>query len=328
MKISLRQLEKHYGDVVALAATDLEIRSSEFFFLLGPSGCGKTTLLRLLAGFTEPTKGTIHFDDRDITALPTQERNTAMVFQNYALWPHLTVFENVAYGLRARGTKEEELIVRVAEALDLVRMTKHINRKPSQLSGGQQQRVALARALVVEPDALLFDEPLSNLDAQLRHDMREEIHSLHQKKPRTSVYVTHDQEEALALADRIAVMNEGRIVQTGSPGELYDHPGSTFVASFLGEINLYKDDNPLRKTFGMDGKPFFGVRPEQVEVRDEDEDGIPAKVLAASFLGRINAVQLETESGVAIKALTHRRIGPGTAVSLHIPREAMLGFET
>ncbi|MEM1058836.1 MAG: ABC transporter ATP-binding protein [Verrucomicrobiota bacterium] len=327
MKITLEKIEKRFEDVAAVAGVDLEIRSGEFFFLLGPSGCGKTTLLRLLAGFSEPSAGRVLFDGRDVTRVPTQNRNTAMVFQNYALWPHLTVFENVAYGLRARGTAEEELTVRTAEALETVRMSRHLNRKPAQLSGGQQQRVALARALVVEPDVLLFDEPLSNLDAALRQEMREEIDRLHQQKPRTSVYVTHDQEEALALADRIAVMEAGRIRQLGTPDELYDRPDNTFVAGFLGEINLYRDDSPLRGALGAGDRRFFGVRPEQVEVRGEDNDGLPARVLSASFLGRINALRLETEAGPEIKALTHARAGCGDRVKLHIPREALLGFD-
>lgn len=236
--IRIENIRKYFGDTPALANVKLQIAAGEFFFLLGPSGCGKTTLLRILAGFVEPDDGQIYFGDQRITTLPPRERDAGMVFQTYALWPHLTVAENVAYGLRVRGVRRAELWERVERALTLVRMKEFKGRRPNQLSGGQQQRVALARALVVEPRVLLLDEPLSNLDARLRDEMRAEIRRLHGETRLTTIYVTHDQKDALALADRLAVMNAGRVEQVGTPWELYHRPAKRFVAGFLGDANF------------------------------------------------------------------------------------------
>ena len=225
----------------------LRIEAGELFFLLGPSGCGKTTLLRMVAGFIEPTSGRVTFHtprgERDVTRLPPNKRRTGMVFQSYALWPHMSVEANVMFGLNVRGVGMSERKRRVAEALELVRMSEFAARKPNQLSGGQQQRVALARALVVRPDVLLLDEPLSNLDAKLRVELRAEIRRICKEAGpdgggMTTIYVTHDQKEALSMADRMGVMRDGRIVQVGTPGELYRRPSSTFVAEFLGETNF------------------------------------------------------------------------------------------
>jgi len=236
--IRLVEVSKVYGRVRALDRVSLEIRDGELFTILGPSGCGKTTLLRVLAGFEVPEEGRVYFGDRDVTFLKPYLRNAAMVFQNYALWPHMTVFENVAYGLRVRRRKlrltDEEIERRVREVLRLVRLEGLEDRYPLQLSGGQQQRVALARALVVEPELLLLDEPLSNLDAKLRVEMREEIRRIQTALRITTVYVTHDQEEAMSLADRVAVMNRGRILQVGTPQEVYSRPRNLFVATFIG----------------------------------------------------------------------------------------------
>ncbi len=224
--------------VRAVDKISLQIRPGELFFLLGPSGCGKTTLLRMIAGFIEPTAGTILFDGRNVTRAAPNKRNTGMVFQSYALWPHMTVAQNVAFGLSVRRIARQERESRVTEALRAVRMEEYASRKPNQLSGGQQQRVALARALVVRPDVLLLDEPLSNLDAKLRLEMRSEIRRICSETQITTVYVTHDQKEALSMADRIAVLDRGKVAQVGTPKDLYLKPGSKFVADFLGETNF------------------------------------------------------------------------------------------
>ncbi len=236
--VRLKNVSKSYGAVEVITDMTLDIRAGELFFLLGPSGCGKTTLLRLIAGFTEPSAGTILFDERDIIDVPPNRRNTGMVFQNYALWPHMTVAENIAFGLDVRRLPRDEKKTRIAEALELVHMPGYENRYPHQLSGGQQQRVALARALVIQPDVVLLDEPLSNLDAGLRIEMRKEIHRIHEELDVTMIYVTHDQKEALSLATRMGVLHDGVLAQTGSPTEIYQNPDSAFVAKFVGETNL------------------------------------------------------------------------------------------
>ncbi|MFN3803461.1 MAG: ABC transporter ATP-binding protein [Pyrobaculum sp.] len=239
--VKIEKLRKVYDSgVVALDDIDLTIGDGEILAGLGPSGCGKTTLLRLVAGLEEPTSGRIYFDGRDVTRLPTQQRNTAVVPQTWALWPHMTVFENVAYGLKLRKMPDGEIRRRVGVVLELVGLSGLEGRRPYQLSGGQQQRVALARALVVEPQVLLLDEPLANLDAQLRVELREEIRKIAKKLSITTLYVTHDQEEAMAVADRIAVMNAGRVVQVGTPEEIYHKPQDLFVATFLGRSNVLR----------------------------------------------------------------------------------------
>jgi iron(III) transport system ATP-binding protein len=236
--VTVRKLVVRFGDTLALDGIDLRIEPGELFLLLGPSGCGKTTLLRTIAGFTAPDSGTVLFGDENVTDLAPHLRNTGMVFQSFALWPHLTVAENVAFGLRERKVPKSESDARVREALGAVRMGQHTDRPIDQLSGGEQQRVALARALVVRPRCLLLDEPLSNLDAKLRHSMREEIRRICKQFGLTAVYVTHDQKEALAIADRVAVMKAGRILQVGAPTEIYRAPASREVAAFIGETNL------------------------------------------------------------------------------------------
>ena len=236
--VRLEKIRKTFGTTVALDDVDLTINAGELFFLLGPSGCGKSTLLRLIAGLHEPTAGRVFFNDRDVTDLGTERRNAVMCFQSYALWPHMTVADNVRFGLKVRGVKRSERNPRVAEVLKLVRMENLALRKPNELSGGQQQRVALARALAVKPDCLLLDEPLSNLDAKLRHEMRSEIRRICKEAGSTTIYVTHDQKEALSVADRIAVMDAGKVVQVGTPAELYDRPRTSFVADFIGQTNL------------------------------------------------------------------------------------------
>ncbi len=236
--LHIRAVTKRFGRLCALDAVSIEVEPGELFFLLGPSGCGKTTLLRSIAGFCEPDSGTIVLGTRDITRLPPHRRDTGMVFQSYALWPHLTVRQNVAFGLEMRKLPAAEAVKRAGEALEMVHMTEKADARPNELSGGQQQRVALARALAIQPQCLLLDEPLSNLDAKLRLEMRGEIRRLCKDRGLTAIYVTHDQKEALSIADRLAILNQGRIEQIGPPHAVYLHPDSTFVAGFIGETNL------------------------------------------------------------------------------------------
>ena len=239
-QVTLDRLTKHFDDNPVVKGISLTVADGEFFSLLGPSGCGKTTILRMIAGFTFPTSGTVRFDGRDVTNVPAHRRNTGMVFQNYALFPHMTVFENVAFGLRTRKVPSSEMADRVARALGLVGLTGLERRPVPQMSGGQQQRVALARAVVIEPDLLLLDEPLSNLDAKLREETRDQIRELQPELGSTAVYVTHDQEEALAVSDRIAVMEEGECRQLDRPDVIYRRPANRFVAAFMGNMNLWE----------------------------------------------------------------------------------------
>jgi len=246
--LRLDGLAMAYGAIAALDGISLEIRSGEFFSILGPSGCGKTTLLRLIAGFESPTAGKVFLDGRDITGFSAQDRGIGMVFQNYALFPHMSVFDNVAYGPRSKKVDKAETKRRVGELLEVVRLSDFAQRKPSQLSGGQQQRVALARALVNYPSALLLDEPLGALDLKLRQVMQLELKRIQREVGITFIYVTHDQEEALTMSDRIAVMSNGNVEQIGTPTEIYHHPASVFVAGFIGQANLWG-----AKTVSFDG---------------------------------------------------------------------------
>jgi iron(III) transport system ATP-binding protein len=242
VSVRIRDLTVRFGAKAAVDGVSLTVQPGELFLLLGPSGCGKTTLLRSVAGFVAPVagQGSIHFGDEEVTRLPAHARNAGMVFQSFALWPHMTVFENVAFGLRERRVPKGEIAARVEAALASTRLPGHGGRRVDELSGGEQQRVALARALVVRPRCLLLDEPLSNLDARLRHSMRDEIRRLCKEHGLTTIYVTHDQKEALAVADRIGVMTDGRLLQVGAPADIYRRPRSRAVASFLGETNLLR----------------------------------------------------------------------------------------
>ena len=290
--VSLRRLTKRFGQVTAVDGVSLEIESGELFFLLGPSGCGKTTLLRMIAGFYEPDAGEVCFGDVCMTNVPAHRRNAGMVFQNYALWPHMTVFQNVAYGLEIRKVPRKERITRVLQALDLVQLAGLEDRRPNQLSGGQQQRVALARALVIEPDVLLLDEPLSNLDAKLRLEMRRELRRIQAQTGVTAIYVTHDQTEALSMAQRIAVMRHGRVEQVGSPREIYATPANPFVAGFIGQANMMtgqaepgaSGETTVRTPFGiLHAKGHFSgavnccVRPEAIIAADATCSQSPAR---------------------------------------------------
>jgi iron(III) transport system ATP-binding protein len=236
--VTLKEVTKVFGEVKAVDNIDLEIQEDELFFLLGPSGCGKTTTLRIIAGFYKPEKGQVLFDNKVINDVPAYKRNIGMVFQNYALWPHMSCYENIVYGLKIRNMSKSEIDRKAEEALEMVQMGGYGSRYPNQLSGGQQQRIALARAIVTEPEVLLLDEPLSNLDAKLRIETRKEIKRIQRNIGITSIYVTHDQDEALSMADRIAVMNNGKIEQIDSAREIYANPINGFVAGFIGETNL------------------------------------------------------------------------------------------
>ena len=305
--VRLCNIFKKFGATLALDDITLDIKAGELFFLLGPSGCGKSTLLRLIAGLHEPTSGNILFNDRDVTRLGTDKRNAVMCFQSYALWPHMSVRDNIAFGLDVRKVPQAELTARVDEALTLVQMMTMADRKPNQLSGGQQQRVALARALAVRPDCLLLDEPLSNLDAKLRLEMRTEIRRICKTAGFTTIYVTHDQKEALSVADRIAILKDGKLIQVGTPGELYHTPGTPFVAGFIGQTNLLtgkiasvegemtKVDTSCGAVFAKtnsaigSGKVVVSIRPEQLRVaRNASTSGVnhlTGKLLETLFLG-------------------------------------------
>lgn len=302
-----------------LHGIDLSVARGEFFFLLGPSGCGKTTLLRTVAGLYTPQAGRIRLDGQDITAIPPHQRNTPMVFQSYALWPHLSVHENVAYGLRARRLARGEIDRRVADALRLVRLSGYERRRPNQLSGGQQQRVALARALVVDPALLLLDEPLSNLDARLRAEMRDELRDLHRTLGVTAIYVTHDREEALTLADRIAIMRDGAVIQVGTPQELYRRPRTSFVATFLDEANLFPGERQGGGvTTAIGTVPGEGdavmVRPEAVSL---GEGPHLARVIDRAYQGRTTRYRLQYR-GLEITAYSPADFALEEEVGFHI----------
>jgi putative spermidine/putrescine transport system ATP-binding protein len=301
-RLQLSGISKRYGEVRAADDVSIDIADGEFVVLLGPSGCGKTTTLRIIAGFVEPTSGTVRLGERDVTTLPPWKRNAGLVFQSYALFPHITVAENVAFGLEMRKMSKAEMAPRIAEALRLVRLEQHADRLPRQLSGGQQQRVALARALVFRPDVLLLDEPLSNLDAKLRQDVRVEIRELQRKLGLTTVMVTHDQEEALTMADRLVVMNEGRIRQIGSQQDLYERPSDKFVADFVGRSTFIDGnmDRPGRfiSAGGLvvacegagSGQPAsLALRPERLALLNGNspamDNSFPGNVEFISYLG-------------------------------------------
>jgi iron(III) transport system ATP-binding protein len=323
-KIALRSLRKEYNGQVAIPDLNLDIHDGEFFTLLGPSGCGKTTLLRMIAGFNSIESGTITFDGKVINDQPPAERNIGMVFQNYALFPHMTAANNVAFGLETRSVGRAESERRVREALASVHMDHLKDRLPGQMSGGQQQRVALARALVIQPALLLMDEPLSNLDAKLRVEMRDTIREAQRKAGITTVYVTHDQEEAMAVSDRIAVMNLGVVQQVGPPAEIYRNPANRFVAEFIGKTNLLERDltrqgqatkvdmgdgvtldvPPLVEATSV-GRVTVSIRPEAVSIA---EAGLHAEIVDETFLGSHSQVRARLTSGETVEFLefSHR----------------------
>ena len=347
--LSLKNLSKSFDKTQAVADVSLEVERGEFFGLLGPSGCGKTTTLRIIAGLEKPDAGTIQFDGRDITNLPAERRGFGMVFQNYALFPHLNVFENVAFGLRARHKSTPEILERVNSALDLVQLPGYEKRRVDELSGGQQQRVAIARAIAIEPALLLFDEPLSNLDVTLREATRGELRELVGRLGLTAVYVTHDQEEAFALCDRISVMGGGKILQTGAPRELYERPAQLSVARFLGRNNLIRamrlssSKSELGEFKTLDGghtirlamserdlaplnQPcLLAIRPEHVVVSNGNHNGtnaLPAQVREINFAGATSSIKLDA-NGLMLEALALQADGlaAGDQCTVQLPPE-------
>jgi len=327
--LSLNNLSKRFDKTAAVTDVSLEVERGEFFGLLGPSGCGKTTTLRMIAGLEQPDTGSIAFDGNDITNQPAERRGFGMVFQNYALFPHLNVFENVAFGLRARHKSTSEMRERVKGALELVQLPGYEKRRVDELSGGQQQRVAIARAIAIEPALLLFDEPLSNLDVTLREETRGELRELVGRLGLTAVYVTHDQEEAFALCDRISVMVGGRILQTGRPRDLYEHPAQLPVGRFLGRNNLIRAMrlSPSKSALGefktlngghtirlsvndqtlapLNQPCILAIRPEHVLIRktaDNLENALPATVREINFAGATSSIKLDA-NGLLLEAL-------------------------
>ena len=343
--VRFENVSKRFGDVAAVDRLSLDIYSNEFFALLGPSGCGKTTLLRLLAGFERPDEGGIMLGGRDIVATPPHRRPVNMMFQNYALFPHLTVFENVAFGLRLRRVPAAELRRRVGLALDLVGLPALAEHYPRQLSGGQQQRIAIARSVVLEPRILLFDEPLSNLDLKLRLAMRKELRELQRRLGKTAVYVTHDQSEALALSDRIVVMSKGRIEQIGAPREIYERPANAFVADFVGSSNLLaaaviatepgatvvRTDRGLRLraercSAAAGDRVIAMVRPEHIRLlaapQTAGDNRFAARIRQATYLGQDLHVSLDVDGKHELTAVTQagaaRRLAAGDEVAVAV----------
>jgi len=343
--VELRGLTKRFGSLAVVDNVSLRIEHGRLVCLLGPSGCGKTTTLRLIAGFLEPTEGEIHVGDRMVSSqartLPPEQRNMSMIFQSYALWPHMTVADNITYGLRLRKMDRDTIANKLKAILATTKLEPLAQRYPGELSGGQQQRVALARALVVEPQTLLLDEPLSNLDANLREEMRFEIRRLHDEYRYTTVYVTHDQSEAMTTADLIAVMNGGRIDQLGTPEEIYDRPQSEFVARFIGSSNVIKgvarDENHIAfcgATLRVVGAKLTANQHAAVAIRQHDiqlsttapqtsDNSVKATVTRQVFLGANRDYMLETSDGTMLRAVTSTQtaVASGTEVWLTLPAE-------
>jgi spermidine/putrescine transport system ATP-binding protein len=348
-EVKLISLVKKFGEFTAVDGIDLEMPGGEFFSLLGPSGCGKTTTLRMIAGFEQPTEGEILLDGENMAYTPPHRRNVNTVFQSYALFPHMTVWDNVAFGLRRQKTPKHDVRSRVDEALGMVQMDRFAKRKPSQLSGGQQQRVALARALVLKPAVLLLDEPLGALDAKLRKQLQLELKALQQQVGITFIYVTHDQEEALTMSDRIAVMSDGRVEQVAAPKEVYEEPSTTFVADFLGVSNLMtataegeSDGRCLVKVGDFElhagrgdvatkGETRIVIRPERVRLEPSDATGenfIPGMVERVVYLGNANQVIARLAHGETLQALVQNtgdelHYKQGDPVKVHLPSEAL-----
>jgi putative spermidine/putrescine transport system ATP-binding protein len=313
-------LTKRYGDIVAVDGIDLEIAEGEFFTMLGPSGSGKTTTLRMIAGFEEPTAGVVELAGADVVGLPPFDRAVNTVFQDYALFPHMSVGENVSYGLKVAKVGRDERARRRDEALEMVRLSGYGERRPSELSGGQRQRVALARAIVNRPKVLLLDEPLGALDLKLREQMQSELKTIQGEVGITFVYVTHDQDEALTMSDRIAVFNEGRIEQVSPPTELYEHPRNTFVAGFVGVSNLLE----------RDGRRFT-IRPEKIKILDRDSapDGLrtePGRVVDIAYVGMITRYTVSLEAGGELQVVRQNLEATSMDIASERGREVVVGW--
>lgn len=346
--LQLTNVQKAFGQTLAVRDVNLQVERGEFVSFLGPSGCGKTTTLRMIAGFEHPTSGAIVIDGVDVTGKPANQRNIGMVFQSYALFPNMTVAHNIGFGLKVAGKNSQEIKTRVAEMLSLIKLEALGNRYPYQLSGGQQQRVALARALAIRPHLLLLDEPLSALDAKIRISLRNEIRAIQRQLGITTIYVTHDQEEALSLSDRVVVMNEGRMAQIGTPFEIYNFPKTTFVASFVGTLNtltatvvdaaqghlqvqgcdIYGDEAITNARNGETVK--LALRPEQLRLSATGtaENTLPGRVESISFLGAIVRININVgDTLLALDEFNHPHLTLpeiGASVTLYFPREACL----
>jgi putative spermidine/putrescine transport system ATP-binding protein len=321
--VQLEKLGKRYGDIDAVVATDLSVEKGEFVSLLGPSGCGKTTTLQMIAGFVEVTSGRIVLDGRDITHAKPASRGLGVVFQSYALFPHMTVKDNVAFGLRMRKVPSAEIAQRVDRVLKLVRLNQHAERYPRELSGGQRQRVALARALVIQPPVLLLDEPLSNLDANLREEMQFEIRRIQREVGITTLMVTHDQSEALSISDRVVVMQAGRITQIDAPYTLYEHPRTEFISGFVGKANLLPGERDMAGVVQVcsqgKGELTLSLRPEKIDLRESGHGRLQGKVSSRFFLGSQWLYSVSTSLGELCVVRRNDGAAPlneGTAVGL------------
>lgn len=334
-RIRLERVTKRWDATTAVDSISFDVTPGQFVILLGPSGCGKSTTLRMIAGLEEASDGQIHIGERDVTRLPPGDRGLSMVFQSYALFPHLSVADNIVFGLRSRKVPKTEQRERLSEVAELVDLTAYLNRKPAQLSGGQRQRVALARAIISEHPICLMDEPLSNLDARLRSDMRREIKALQSRLNMTVIYVTHDQVEAMSMGDRVILMQHGRIVQDGSPDELYNQPASAFAASFIGSpamnlLPLVKGDQGAV----IDGEPTtavapleaaggqIGIRPEDIELRPASDSGVPATVLSEEYLGADTIAHVTVGAHTLRVRLSGKQALTGQACCLHWAAES------
>ena len=351
--LTMKNVTKRFGrNVIAVKEFDLEVQEKEFLVLLGPSGCGKTTAMRMVAGLEEVTTGNIFIGDREVTELPPRKRNVSMIFQNYAVWPHMTVYENIAFALKLKNLPKDEIDVIVKEAARLAKIEMLLDRLPSQLSGGQQQRVAVSRAIAVDPDIFLMDEPLSNLDAKLRVSMRTELKAIHDKAGATTVFVTHDQSEAMSMADRIVIMKDGEVIQIGTPDDVYHRSASIFVADFIGtpptnflnveikkesdgthmvnpHLDLLLDSNMAGYLNGYDKDHLvLGIRPENILLVDESDAALSASCLVSEPQGSHQVVAIQLDDNI-VKAVAPASptIAAGTDVYLNFKQETLRFFD-
>ena len=317
--ITLQSVEKWFGEIQVIKGVDLEISEGEFVIFVGPSGCGKSTLLRMIAGLEETSRGKIMIGDRDATAEPPSKRGLAMVFQSYALYPHMSVRDNVCFPLKSAGLPKDQIDVKVAEAARVLKLDDYMDRRPKDLSGGQRQRVAIGRSIVRDPTAFLFDEPLSNLDAALRVEMRYEIAKLHQTLAATMIYVTHDQVEAMTLADRIVVLEGGRIAQVGSPRQLYENPGNLFVAQFIGSPRMNVMPMPsVSERCRKDNATSVGIRPEHIDIIQGDGGDVQGTVDVLEYLGADTFVVMDCGAAgqVTVRVMGESDLQPGDKAGL------------